>query len=38
VAKLPLDGRSLRLSWSDAVTGAELYVGKDVRTFASNFP
>jgi AraC-like DNA-binding protein len=37
VAKLPSDRQSLRLSWSDAVAGAELYVGKDVRTFASNW-
>jgi AraC-like DNA-binding protein len=37
VAKLPLDRGSLRLSWSDSVAGAELYVGKDVRTFASNW-
>jgi AraC-like DNA-binding protein len=37
VAKLSLDRPSLRLSWSDAVAGAELYVGKDVRNFASNW-
>jgi AraC-like DNA-binding protein len=37
MAKLPLDRRSLWLSWSDAVAGAELYVGKDVRAFASDW-
>jgi AraC-like DNA-binding protein len=37
VAQLPLDDRPLRLSWSDAVAGAELYVGEDVRAFASDW-
>ncbi len=37
MAKLSLDRQSLRLSWSEAVAGAELYVGKDVRAFASNW-
>jgi hypothetical protein len=34
---VPLDDRPLRLSWSDAVAGAELYVGKNVRAFSSNW-
>jgi AraC-like DNA-binding protein len=37
VAKHPSNRRALTLSWSDAVVGAELYDGKDVRTFASNW-
>lgn len=37
MAKLSLDRQSLRLSWSEAVAGAELYVGKDVRAFTSNW-
>jgi AraC-like DNA-binding protein len=37
VANVRLDRRSLRLSWSNAVAGAELYVGEDVKAFASNW-
>jgi AraC-like DNA-binding protein len=37
VARLPLDRRSLKLSWSHAVAGAELYVGEDVKVFASDW-
>jgi AraC-like DNA-binding protein len=37
MAKLPIDRRSLRLSWSGAVAGTELYVGKDVTAFASDW-
>jgi AraC-like DNA-binding protein len=37
VPKLPLDRRPLRLSWSGVVAGAELYVGNDVRAFASDW-
>jgi len=33
----PLDRRSLRLSWSDTVAGAELYVGEDVKFFTSDW-
>jgi AraC-like DNA-binding protein len=34
---LPLNRPALRLSWSDAVAGAELYVGEDVKSFASDW-
>jgi AraC-like DNA-binding protein len=37
VARLPLDRRSLKLSWSHAVAGAELYVGEDVKVFTSDW-
>ena len=37
MTKLALNRRSLRLSWSDAVAGAELYVGNDVGAFASDW-
>jgi AraC-like DNA-binding protein len=37
MAKPPLDRRSLRLSWSNTVAGAELYVGNDVNAFTSNW-
>jgi len=33
----PLARRSLRLSWSDTVAGAELYIGEDVKSFASDW-
>jgi AraC-like DNA-binding protein len=37
VSKLLSDQQSLRVSWSDAVAGAELYIGKDVGAFTSDW-
>ena len=37
MANVPLNRRSLRLSWSEALWGAELYDGEDVGTFATDW-
>ncbi len=37
MAELPAVRKSLRLSWSEAISGAELYDCKDVETFATDW-
>lgn len=37
VPRLPINRPALRLSWSNAIAGAELYVGEDVKSFASDW-
>lgn len=37
MAELPLGRKQLKLSWSEAISGTELYDGEDVETFATDW-
>jgi hypothetical protein len=37
MTKLPFNPRAIRLSWSEAIAGAELYDGEGAKAFATDW-